>query len=330
MAKRNTTGISLGSDYDIDKTVVTESGDEKRMPTVEPKKEEEPYNCLRKERIIVRHVDKQTGIVTDKNHVLYGGMADGSKRSFVVPMTESGYVPFLTPEEQKCLENAMGLEEGTLSINKPRAQNFWSETQDNGINRVYLYKQDNHLDLSIPADYIKYKILLANDAVIAPSQTVLEQRPKVTYQFVMISEGVEATNAASKLNTNYKAWMELGKIQDDVDKLRTVLSILERKQVAPTTKIGYLQNRIVDYVNTKPKDFLKIVEDKYFATRVTIQKAVDRGIVIKRGNYYYDKETNTPLCESNEDPTIVNACKYLNSVKNDSLKFSIEQKISQS
>ena len=86
MAKRNTTGISLGSDYDIDKTVVTESGDEKRIPTVE-KKEEEPYNCLRKERIIVRHVDKQTGIVTDKNHVLYGGIADGSKRSFVVPMT---------------------------------------------------------------------------------------------------------------------------------------------------------------------------------------------------------------------------------------------------
>lgn len=327
MAKKNTTGITFGSDYDIDKTVISD-GEEKRIPT--EAEEKEPYNCLRKERIIVRHVPKQTGIVSDKNHVLYGGMADSSKRSFVVPMTESGYKQFLTTDEQKCLEMAMGLEEGTLNINRPKATNFWSETQDNGLNRVYLYKQDNHLDLSKPEDYIKYKILLANDSVIAPSQAVLEQRPKVTYQFVIISEGVETTNAASKLNTNIKAWTHLGRIQDDSDKLRVVLSILEKKQTAPTTKLGFLQNRIVDYINAKPKEFLKIVEDKYFDTKVTIQKAVDRGIVVKRGTYYYDKETNTPLCENGEDPTLTNACKYLNSVKNDSIKFSIEQKIANS
>ena len=32
-------------------------------------------NCLRNERIIVKHVPKETGIVRDPKHILYGGMA---------------------------------------------------------------------------------------------------------------------------------------------------------------------------------------------------------------------------------------------------------------
>lgn len=291
--------------------------------------EKEPYNCLRKERIIVRFIPKQTGIVTDKDHVLYGGMAENSKRSFVVPKTANGYVRVLTDDEQECLEDVMGLKRGTLNANN-KEDNFWDDANEKGINRVYLQKQDNYFDLSNPEDYIKYKILLANKNIICPSQTVLQNMPRTTYQFVIISDGVEADMAASKLNTNIKAWMEVGKIQENIDKMRVVLSILEKKPVSPTSKIGFLQTKLNDYVKEDPKAFLKIVQDKYFDTRVTIQKAIDRGIIVKRGTYYYDKETNSPLCENGEDPTLNVVCKYLNSAKNDSVKFAIEKKIAES
>lgn len=303
---------TLGSDYDAD-----------------TEKIKEPFNCLKKERIIVRHVPKTTGIVTDKKHILYGGMAENATRSFVVPMLGNGFVNFLTADEQECLENVMGLEKGSLNSQK-RDDNFWSEANKNGMNRVFLNRQDNFLDLSIPEDYIKYKILLANKNIIAPSQRVLQEHPKPTYQFVIIQEGVEANTVSARLFDKKTAYIELGKIQDDVDKMRVVLSTLQKKPVAPTSKVGYLQTVLMEFVDTDTKKFLSIVTDKYFDTKVTIQKAVDRGIIVKRGTYYYDKETNSPLCENGEDPTIANACKYLHSAKNDSVKFAIEKKIADS
>ena len=62
-----------------------------------------------------------------------------------------------------------------------KENNFWSDAYPNGINSVTLHKQDNYFDLSNPVDYIKYKILLANKNLIAPSLQVLEDRPKATY-----------------------------------------------------------------------------------------------------------------------------------------------------
>ena len=320
MAKKNqeNVGITFGSDFDIDEG--------RRNKAID----EEPYvNCLRKETIIVRHINKATDLVSDKKHLLYGGMARDAVRSYVVRKTQTGYVNFLTKEEQMCLEDAMGLQRGTLNPAKT-IDNFWSEKNKNGLNRVVLHRQDNRFDLSVPADYIAYKILLSNDAAIAPSQEVLETKPKATYEFVIISEETDTKNAANRLNNKKQAWIEVGRIQDDADRMRVVLSTLEKKAVAPTTKIAHLQDRLTDYVDANPKKFLDIVKDKYFDTKVTIQKALDRGIIYKKGNFYYDKESNSPLCEPGEDPTIGNVCKYLNAAKNDNIKFSIEAKITKS
>ena len=49
----------------------------------------EPVNCLRNERIIVRFVPRPTSMVQNPKHILYGGMADTAKRSFVVPRLNS-------------------------------------------------------------------------------------------------------------------------------------------------------------------------------------------------------------------------------------------------
>ena len=53
------------------------------------KEENDLVSCLRNERIIVRFHPKQSGIVTDPKHILYGGMAEGAVRWFTVPKFRS-------------------------------------------------------------------------------------------------------------------------------------------------------------------------------------------------------------------------------------------------
>ena len=120
-------------------------------------------------------------MVTDPKHILYGGMAEDAVRVFVVPKLTTGtYVNVLTNSEMAFLEEYLGMTKGTLSVYK-KVDNFWSDANPQGINKVKLKKQDNYLDLSVPEDYIRYKILLANKDYIAPSLKDLEAQHKATY-----------------------------------------------------------------------------------------------------------------------------------------------------
>lgn len=59
------------------------------MAKEEKKKEVEEkslVNCLRNKRVIVRHLPRQSRMVSNPKHVLYGGMAENATRTFVVPM----------------------------------------------------------------------------------------------------------------------------------------------------------------------------------------------------------------------------------------------------
>ena len=58
-------------------------------------------NCLRNERVIIRFVPKQTGLVSNPRHILYGGMAESAVRWFTLPRLSSGmYVNALTDKEK--------------------------------------------------------------------------------------------------------------------------------------------------------------------------------------------------------------------------------------
>ena len=75
---------------------------------MEKKKEvtQEPVNCLRNERIIVRFVPNPSAMIQTKGHLLYGGMADSATRSFVVPRLSSTklYKNILTDNEKAYAE----------------------------------------------------------------------------------------------------------------------------------------------------------------------------------------------------------------------------------
>lgn len=287
----------------------------------------ELVNCLRNERIIVRHIPRQSNMVQNPKHVLYGGMAENAVRVFVVPRLTSGkYVNVLTNDEKNYLEHIMGLEDNALSIHK-REHNFWDDSNPDGIAKVLLKKQDNYLDLSDPSDYIKYKILIANKDWIAPSLKALEDHPKATYQYVIIGEGDETKSAKNNMSNTMMCYKEYGKIEEDTDTLRLIIETLDGRPVASTSKLEFLQTKVNDLIQANPKTFLKVITDKMLPIKVLIRKGVAAGIITKKGDYLYLRSDNKPLCEDGEDPTLNIAAKYLNNPKHQSIKFAIEAEL---
>lgn len=289
----------------------------------------EMINCLRSERIIIRHIPRQSNMVQNPKHVLYGGMAENAIRVFVVPRLSSGkFVNVLTNDEKEYLEHIMGLEPNALSIHK-REHNFWSDSNPEGISKVILKKQDNYLDLSDPSDYIKYKILLANKDFIAPSLEALEAQPKATYQYVIIGEGEETKSAKSTMTNTMMCYKEYGKIENNADYLSLIIETLDGRPVAKTSKIEFLQTKINELIQANPKSFLKVITDKMLPTKVLIRQAIAAGIIVRRGDYLHLRSDGKPLCEDNEEPTINIAAKYLNNPKHQSIKFTIEAELKQ-
>lgn len=278
-------------------------------------------NCLRNERVIIRFVPKQTGLVSNPKHILYGGMAESAIRWFTLPRLSSGmYVNALTDKEKAYLEDIMGLEYNALSIYK-KIDNFW----DNYT--VRLTKLDNFLNLADPEDYIKYKVLLANKDYIASSLQELQDKPKMTYQFVIVQEGEEAKTAKKEMNATMQSYMKFGEIQDDTNKLRVIIETIDGRPLAKTTKIEFLHEKINKLIQADPKLFLRVTEDQYLDTKVLIKRAIEEGLISNRGGMLYLKSDGTPLCGDNEEPTLSIAAKFLSTPKRQELKFSLEAKL---
>lgn len=285
-------------------------------------------SCLRNERIVVRHVPKLTGMWgNNPKHILAGGMAEGASRTFVVPRLSSGmFVNILTDKEKTFLEEIMGLEYNALSIYK-KIDNFWDDSNENGINKVRLSKQDNYFNLSDPEDYIRYKILLANKDYIAPSLQALQDTPKATYQYVIISEGEETKTAKDNMSATMRCYKEFGKIEDDFDTLRVIIETIDGRPTSKTAKLEFLQTKANELIQNDSKIFLKVINDPMLSTKVLIKKAIEAGLISNRGNYLYLRADNSPLCEINEEPTLNIAAKYLNSPKHQEVKFALEAKL---
>ena len=289
--------------------------------------EEKPLiNCLRNEKVRVRYLPKQSRMVTNPKHVLFGGMAENATRTFVVPMLSSGrYVNVLTDSEKDFLEELMGLPTNALSIYK-KVDNFWDDANEAGISKVTLRKQDNYLNLANVEDYIRYKILLANKEYIAPSLEALETNPKATYQFVILTEDSETQSAKKGMTILMQCYTAYGKIEDDVDALRVIIETLTGVTVHKNTKKEFLQTKANELIQGNSKMFLKIATDPMLQTKVLIRRCIEGGLIAHRGNQYYIKEGNIPMCEDG-DPTLNVAAQWINLPKNQEIKLSLEAKL---
>lgn len=281
-------------------------------------------SCLRNERVIVRHVNKASNSIIDPKHILYGGMIEGAVKYYTVPKLESSKMFFnvLTDSEKAYLEHVMGLEYNALSVYK-KIDNYW----ENRL--VRLTKSDNYLDLRNPEQYIEYKILLANKDFIAPSLQDLADKPKATYEYVIVREEEEDNLTKKSLTSTMKAYMEYGKVQDNKDILFHVVESMEGKPLSSNTKMDALQVKVSKLIQANPGVFLKIVTDEYLDAKVLIKKCVYYKLITNRSGFYYLASDGSQLCDKGDDPTLKNAAIYLASPRNQELMFRLQGKVTE-
>lgn len=271
---------------------------------------------LPNEVVIVKYNKRKKGMASGdhitEDHIISGGMLDGSIRKFQAPLLKNGSIAnVLTNDEKELLESMTGLD---LSVYK----DFWFE------HFVTLFKQDNRLDLSNPMDYISYKILLANKNEIAPSWS--ERNKKVTYDFIITKDDEEMLENKSSFDKKKEAFKLYGKIEDDKDKLVGVLNILTNKPISADSSIKWLQLEVEKFLDKKPEAFITAIKDSSLETKILLNKAVANGYVKIKGNKYAT-EDGLDLCENSQIATFENAVKYLENPKHQDVRDIIEAKL---
>lgn len=285
---------------------------------------EEVKSCLVNKKVYVKFIPRNYMGISNQKHILYGGMAENSVTILTVPVLDSTgtYKNVLTKNEKKFLEEFMGLEYDALSIYK-KVDNYW----DNFI--VRLTKQGIVLDLSDPNDYIKYKVLRANNDIIADSLETLRDKPRPTYKFYMTIEDEETAIANDNMTAIMKCYKEFGKYESDYDTLKCVVELIEGRPLSSNTKLDAIKAKVNTLIQERTKEFLKTITDEYLSEVVLIKKALSSGVIAKRGDYYYLASDNRPLCNNNENPVLSVAARYISLPKNQELRLLIEAKLNE-
>lgn len=271
---------------------------------------------LPNEVVIVKYIKRKKGMASGQDigddHVISGGMLDGSIRKYQAPLLKNGSIAnVLTNTEKMHLESLTGLD---LSVYK----DFWYD------HFVTLFKQDNRLNLNDPLDYISYKILLANKNVIASNWS--DRNKKLTYEFVITKNEEELNENKVSFDNKKQAFKLYGKVEDDKDKLISILNILTNKPISEDSTLKWLQLEVEKILDKKPESFISVVNDPTLDTRILINKAVNSGYIKIKGNKY-STEDGLDLCENGYISTYENAIKYLENPKHQDVKNIIEAKI---
>ena len=283
--------------------------------------EDVKVSCLRDEKITIRYVVRQSDMIKDKKHVLYGGLAEGAHITLTVPMLNSGiYANVLTNEEKDYIEEALGLPKNALSVYK-KENNFWDEFY------IKLGKEDSYLNLADPNDYIKYKVLLANKNIVCPSPQELRDNPKRTYRFYLVSEKDEVQFQLSSMTANMEAAMLLGSLKDDKETLRFIVETMSGRKVLDSSKLDFIVTQVYTLMQQDIKLFLLLANDKLLKTKAFINQCVNNGFIKKRDNLYYLTNNNKPLANEGQDPTLNNAAKFLNELANQEVKLMLDAKL---
>jgi hypothetical protein len=265
--------------------------------------------------VIVKFIPRKKGMAANvpDNHIMAGGMMPKSIIKYAAPLQKNGAIAnILTSTEKQYLEKVTGL---NLSVYGDFFKNFF----------VSLFKDDasNKFDLSEPLDYISYKILSVCPEV-APDWEARKLNPE--YRFAITREGEVQDEKKKALDVKKEAFKAYGRIEDNQEKLVSVLKLLTNKIVASTSKIAWLQGQIELIIDEEPQKFLNVIQDPHFETKALINRGVEAKVILKEGNLYVTND-GIQLCEAGSTATFANAVRYLNDDKNQELRLLLEARI---
>lgn len=277
---------------------------------------EKLVSCLEDKKLIIKFYPRPRGFVTNPKHILYGGMLEGSVKILSTPLLRNGdFKNVLTNDEKAYLEEHMQLGKDGLSVYK-KDNNYWETV------RVRLEKGENAFNMASPEDYIKAKIALAYDDIVASNFD--EVRNKASYLFYAVKEGEKEKQSVKSLTSKQEAYKLYGKYEEDREVLEYVCKAVRGTQVVRNTKMSTIQGWVGDIIEGNTKEFILVLSDKQLRTKMLIDNAVRNGVVRFVDGQYYTEE-GKPLSSSGE-ANLTQAANFLDLPINQPIRLKIENR----
>lgn len=261
-------------------------------------------------KVTIKFIKRKKGIAANvkDNHIISGGMLEGSYRKLPVPMLRSGALKNVLTKAEK-----LYFEEEMQGQNLSMYGDFWKTFY------VKLEKLDTTLDLSLDEDYLRYKVLLGWDTIIAPSLKIYKEAPTAAHMYYLEREG-EASQLSSKvLNHTKTAWRNFAKIEDNADVLSAIIFLMTGKVVAQNAKLPYLNTEVEKLVDKRAERFNILLDEAQFETKVLIANA-ERAGIIKKVKGAYETIDGLPITEKGQPATVTNVVSFINNPINNEVK----------
>jgi len=280
---------------------------------------------LPQKKVTVEPIFRSSGWVTDPEHEAFF-LCGTSTNNFSAPRNKiSGeLICPLTEEERNYFENkelsGMPFDKGDLSPYKKQG-NYWLTKEA----KIRLGKDKIELDLSNPYHYIRYKILLVNTDLIAPSPE--KAFSKKSYKYMIVEENFKMAKRLNKTEKLKEAYMFYGKIEDSVNEMETFLKIYGKK-VPTTANKSWLQDKISEIIEQDLDGFLQLAANKDRNVRLFIEDCVVNGIIVKE-NHKYFLQGGEKLSFKTDLPLIDNVVKFLTAPVNSDLYIELQERLKQ-
>ena len=194
-------------------------------------------------------------------------------------------------------------------------ENFW-RTDKRG--RVTITRKGLQLNLNQPLDMLKYLILLSNKMLISPSFE--DARKKATYEFMLVDENKLTSKKVEEGKLTARAYTEFARIIASEDKMIGFVKSLGRVLPGKYTN-DWLENEILTVLENSPANFLSIVTDPHYDSKIFIQNAIDAGAILKKGDKRYTLDNGVELGD------LIDTINFVNATENQEVKFRIKGKI---
>lgn len=253
-------------------------------------------------------------------------MFTGCNRTYQLPysMSTRAYVRiFDTPEEQEAFEVLFDKPKGSLNINN-RDNEFWTRF------KVEVTKDGKMLDLMIPGHMLEYKVLKANTKRIAEDWS---SRHRPGLEFALVNAAQIQEDDAKKAKITELAMDLFTKLRKSNSKMFNVLRLLDKtppKEVIDNTQ--FLKTEILKVIDQKEisrngsikniSDFIKVVEDPLFDTKVLIYDAMDANEISLRNGMFKLVATDAIMGNSIEQ-----SARWLDDLVNQESKIILQQRL---
>lgn len=246
---------------------------------------------LREEKIFIKPVIHAQPWLGDKQkgHAMEF-MGDMCKWGYMLGIDMRGQLvnPFESEEERKYFEIIYG-----RSLNhRDLTDNYWTDSHS----IVYIEKSAEllagrkFLDLSIPEDNFKYRILKSCTSEFATSKEDYDTNPY--RKFILVNEDFNMNEGAGKLKDETDVYIEIGKIRTSKTEMMRFLTLyyaMKRtgKIVPEDNKNEWYESEIMNCLKLDFEVVKKIVDDKDRVIKTLISDGLIKGAVERVGAASY-------------------------------------------